>query len=358
MQAKTRFRYLAVGLIAVLLAIIVACGEEATPTSTPTGMDVDALSNLQKSIEDLAASQSGGLTAEQVQGIVSDAVTDVETLAASDVQSIVGQAIGAIDTPEGLTAEQVQTIVGQAMGDSPQAMTPAQVQEIVTNALAAAERPEGLTADEVQSIVQAAMVGAMSTPEAMPAETLGPAIMQPQGTLQVAMPEVGPAVFNNRDATYATLRFLMTTVGESMFHNDPNSQTTGRLVKDWTLDSTANGAVYTFHLQPGVKWHDNLGDWGEFNADDFLFNIDLVTDDGSVHAVKAGTLRAYLCDECTLTKIDDLTVQLQRPTESFEVFWYTKQPQGQSSASRAAVTSGKGVTRLLPSSPYIPDHGR
>ena len=62
-------------------------------------MDEDALSNLRSPD---GSSQSGGLTAEQAEH--ADAVSDVETLAASDVQSIVGQAIGAIDTPEGLTA--------------------------------------------------------------------------------------------------------------------------------------------------------------------------------------------------------------------------------------------------------------
>jgi ABC-type transport system substrate-binding protein len=153
--------------------------------------------------------------------------------------------------------------------------------------------------------------------------------MEPQGTLQVAMSEVGPAVFNNRDATYATLRFLMTTVGESMFQNNLDGQTAGRLVKDWSIESNSEGGVtYTFNLQPGVKWHDNLGDWGEFNADDFIYNVNLVTDDKSVHAIKAGMLRAYNCDECQLIKVDDLTVQLKRPTETFEVFWYTKQPAG------------------------------
>ena len=102
-------------------------------------------------------------------------------------------------------------------------------------------------------------------------------MMEPQGTLRVAMSEVGPAVFNNRDATYATHRFIMTTVGEAMFQNNLDGETVGRLVKDWTVTSTPNGVTYTFNLQPGAKWHTEFsnGDWGEFNADDFLFNIDL-----------------------------------------------------------------------------------
>ena len=182
-----------------------------------------------------------------------------------------------------------------------------------------------ITTTELTAVVAALP----ATPTPVPVPSPSPTIAEPQDTLNVAMSEVGPAVFNNRDATYATLRFLMTTVGESMFQNNLDGQTAGRLVKDWSIESNPEGGVtYTFNLQPGVKWHDNLGDWGEFNADDFIYNVNLVTDDKSVHAIKAGMLRAYNCDECQLIKVDDLTVQLKRPTETFEVFWYTKQPAG------------------------------
>ena len=313
MQAITRFRFLTVGLLVVLLAIIIACGEEATTAPAP----------------------------------------DVST---GDIQDAVAAAMAAMPTPDpsaGVSAQEISDLVTQSVeAMAPEGTSPEEIQAMVTAAVQAAGR-EGMTADDLQSAVSQAVESAVvaAMPVATPTPAMAPTMMEPQGTLNVAMPEVGPAVFNNRDATYATLRFLMTTVGESMFHNDPNSQTTGRLVKDWTLDETANGVVYTFHLQPGVKWHDNLGDWGEFNADDFLFNIDLVTDDGSVHAVKAGTLRAYLCDECALTKIDDLTVQLQRPTESFEVFWYTKQPAGSIlsfQSSRHILESGDEASTLEP----------
>ena len=242
MHAKTRFRFLAVGLMAVLLAIIIACGEEATPTDEPV-------------------------------------------------------------TREATTA--------------PAATTAAAPVTAATTAAAPATAAPA-----------APVTGTTATPSAAPEPAEPPAMMVAQGTLNVAMSEVGPAVFNNRDATYATHRFIMTTVGESMFQNNANGETAGRLVKDWTVQSDGDGVVYTFNLQPGAKWHTKYGDYGEFNADDFLFNIGLVTDDRSVHAIKPGTRRAYLCEECELTKIDDLTVQLTRPTESFEVFWYTKQPAG------------------------------
>ena len=239
MHMKKRVWFLSVGAIAVLLMIMVACGEEATPTDAPA-----------------------------------PAATAATAAPAAAV---------ATTSPDATTA-------------------PA----------APATAPD-------------------ATPEATPIPAPPPkAMVEPQGTLQVAMSEIGPAVFNNRDATYATLRFLMTTVGEAMFQNNLDGETVGRLVKEWTVESTGDGVTYTFHLQPGVNWHTEYskGSWGQWNADDFLFNIDLVTDDKSVHASKPGTRRAYKCEDCQLTKIDDLTVQLKRPSESFEVFWYARQPAG------------------------------
>ncbi len=251
MQAKSRFRFLAVGLLGVLLAIIIACGEEATPTAAPA----------------------------------------------------------ATAAPDAAPAAPAAT--------------------------ATAAAPAATAAPAAAATAAPVAAAPAATPTAAPAPAPAPAMMEAQGTLNVAMSEVGPAVFNNRDATYATLRFLMTTVGESMFQNNLDGETVGRLVKDWTVESTSDGVTYTFNLQPNVRWHTEFtskegkgDDWGTFNADDFLFNIDLVTQDASVHAIKAGTRRAYLCEECELIKIDDLTVQLKRPSESFEVFWYTKQPAG------------------------------
>ena len=242
MHVKKHARFLILGFVAVLLVVIIACGEEATPTVAPTATDSPDLATTAPTAAQAAPSTSA---------------------------------------------------------------------------------PASTTAPTVAARVTA-------TPAAIPTPTAAPSMMEPQGTLRVAMSEVGPAVFNNRDATYATHRFIMTTVGEAMFQNNLDGETVGRLVKDWTVTSTPNGVTYTFNLQPGAKWHTEFsnGDWGEFNADDFLFNIDLVTDDRSVHAIKPGTRRAYKCEECELTKVDDLTVQLKRPSESFEVFWYTRQPAG------------------------------
>ena len=133
--------------------------------SQPEGLTATEVQDIvQKSIDDLAMSQPEALTSSQVQGIVSEAVMSMEIpeegLTAEQAQAIVGSAIGAIETPEGLTAMEVQDIVAGAMGDQPEGLTAMQVQEIVDNALMAAEDPDALTADKVQEIVAMALADA------------------------------------------------------------------------------------------------------------------------------------------------------------------------------------------------------
>ena len=166
-------------LMVVVLLMVAACGGDAEPAPA---MDEAALSNLQKSIDELAMAQPEGITADQVETIVSDAIASAETpegISAAQVQSIVSDAISAMDTPEGLTAEQAQAILGSAiaaidtpeslsaedvqgiiamvMGGQDEGLTAMQVQDIVSEALMAAEDPDALTAMKVQEIVAMAI---------------------------------------------------------------------------------------------------------------------------------------------------------------------------------------------------------
>ena len=109
-------------LMVVALLLMAACGGDAEPAPAAPAIDEAALSNLVKSaVEEASMDQSGGLSAEQVQEIVGNAM---------------------------------------AMGGQPEGLTAMQVQEIVDNALMAAEDPESLTADKVEEIVAMALADA------------------------------------------------------------------------------------------------------------------------------------------------------------------------------------------------------
>ena len=169
-------------LMVVVLLMVAACGgsnDEAISNlqksiddlamSQPEGVTaMDIQDIVQKSIDDLAMSQPEGLTATQVQGIVDNAMMSMDTpegLTAAQAQAIVGSAIAAIQTPEGLTAQQVQAIVANAMSGQPEGLTAMQVQEIVDNALMAAQDPDALTAMKVQEIVSMAIEESMMMEE-------------------------------------------------------------------------------------------------------------------------------------------------------------------------------------------------
>ncbi len=169
-------------LMVVVLLMVAACGgsnDEAISNlqksiddlamSQPEGITATEVQDIvQKSIDDLAMSQTEGLTATQVQDIVGNAVMSMDSpegLTAAQAQAIVGSAIAAIQTPEGLTAQQVQAIVANAMSGQPEGLTAMQVQDIVDNALMAAEDPDALTAMKVQEIVSMAISESMMMEE-------------------------------------------------------------------------------------------------------------------------------------------------------------------------------------------------
>ena len=169
-------------LMVVVLLMAAACGgsnDEAISNlqksiddlamSQPEGLTAMEVQDIvQKSIDDLAMSQPEGLTATQVQGIVDNAVMSMDSpegLTAAQAQAIVGSAIAAIQTPEGLTAQQVQAIVANAMSGQPEGLTAMQVQDIVDNALMAAQDPDALTAMKVQEIVSMAISESMMMEE-------------------------------------------------------------------------------------------------------------------------------------------------------------------------------------------------
>ncbi len=162
---------------------------------------------------------------------------------------------------------------------------------------------------------------AAATPAAMPVPSATPETVTagPSGHLRVGMAEVAPVSHVLHLQTYSALKYDTLLTHEPMFRRDKDSNLFGLLVKKWEVD--AAGLMHTFHLQEGVPWHTTYGDWGEFSADDFLFSLDNVGTPGSRHPRAGRIRRNFTCDECILTRIDDFTVQLERPTLSVEITW-------------------------------------
>ena len=175
-------------------------------------------------------------------------------------------------------------------------------------------------------------VAAEATPAAAPAPADAPTDTMvddegPVGTLNVGMSGLGPYVATNYDAGYFKNRFAELVTHETLFIMDFDGEWAPRLIK--SFDISPDALTYTMYLQEGAKWHagaDSQGDWGEFVADDLIWSLREIAREGSNHVQAGNTRRVFDCDECTLTKIDEYTVELKRPTPTFELTWYSQAP--------------------------------
>ena len=163
------------------------------------------------------------------------------------------------------------------------------------------------------------------TPRPTPRPT--PTPYNRDAVLDVGMVNLGPYVATNYDAGYFQNRFAELVTHETLFVMGYDAEWEFRLVKGF--DVTPDALTYTLYLQEGAQWHPgshSQGDWGEFTADDFIWSIGEVSREGSNHVQSGNTRRLFRCDGCTLTKIDDYTVELQRPAPTFQLTWFSQAP--------------------------------
>ena len=245
MRQRLKFRTLFPGVLLILLALIIACGEEATPTAAPTAE-------------------------------ATTAPTAVATTAAAPATTTT-------TAPAGATAAPVVTAAPVA--------TPAAV--------------------------------------AIPAPAPPPVMMEQEGTFDFSVPEMGPPNFGLSIQDYQPQKTDGITTGEAMFATDTEGIVVPRLVTEWDVD--AAGLVYTFHLREGVPWRTSSGDdWGEFDADDFMFTWRDVATPGAPHPIAGGSRRTFTCEGCDMVKLDSHTVQLTRPKPTIEITWHSRMPLGAS----------------------------
>ena len=155
---------------------------------------------------------------------------------------------------------------------------------------------------------------------AVPAPAATPeAMMGPSGSINVGMAEVAPVSHVLHLQTYSSFKYDTLMTHETMFRRDKDAKLHGMLVKEWDVDPA--GLNWTFRFQEGVPWHTTFGDWGDFSADDFIFSLENVTTEGSRHGSSGRIRRDFFCDGCSLTKADDYTIRLARPTVSVQITW-------------------------------------
>ena len=216
---------------------------------------------------------------------------------------------------------------GEEVTDTPAPATQAPAPTVVAPVPTATAAPDA-TATPAPAATQAptATIAPAATPAATPAPAAPPtpAMMEQTGTFDFSVPEMGPPNFGLSIQDFQPQKTDNITTHEAMFATSPDGLTVPRLVTSWEADPA--GLVYTFHLREGVPWHTNHGDWGNFDADDFIFSWREVATPGAPHPIAGGSRRTFTCDGCELTKIDSHTVQLTRPTPTIEITWHSRMP--------------------------------
>lgn len=266
------------------LIIIVACGGTAPPPAAPAQVDTAAI--VQQAVEQALAN-----VPTPAPGVRPEDVPSLEDIAAAVLKQV----------PAGATDEQIRSIAEKAA--------------------AGAVTKKELDAAVAAAAKQAAEAAVAAAPTAVPAVESPAAETKPTGTINFSIVELAAPNFVIKNQDFQNFYFLGTTTHEMMFASEVDGSRIPRLVKRMETDSS--GLVTTFHLQEGVQFHKG---YGEFTADDFLFSINGVIEEGSTHAASGDFRRNYKCDECTLEKVDRYTVKLTRPTPSYQLAWRSWQP--------------------------------
>ena len=190
--------------------------------------------------------------------------------------------------------------------------------------IAETEAPAAQPADSPAAVATPA-----AAPTVAPAPDTGDAMMAPSGSLDFGVGDVGAEVYVLGNQAYQATVFDGRTTHEHMWGSDGTGAIIPRLVKSYEDSENADGSwSRTFTLQDGVEWHDRYGDWGQFNADDFIFTMENVSKEGSVHTNSGKIRELFVCGECSMEKIDDHTVKLTRPEPTFQIEWWNTMPVG------------------------------
>jgi|SaaInl7_100m_RNA_FD_contig_111_245862_length_2363_multi_16_in_0_out_0_2 ABC-type transport system substrate-binding protein len=168
--------------------------------------------------------------------------------------------------------------------------------------------------DDVQVVVTAT---AIPTATALPIAALepAPAPINPSGTLSVAVFNIAPGVgLGSAQAPVEAMQYW--GVGEGLFAMDAGGAIINRLATGFTIASDLS--YVDVDIRSGVKFHDQLGDFGELTVDDVVWNMNDAnanTNATSIHG-QAGDFAALFT---STEKIDDDTARFY--FNSFDLRW-------------------------------------
>ncbi|MFT0890952.1 ABC transporter substrate-binding protein [Pseudochelatococcus sp. G4_1912] len=137
--------------------------------------------------------------------------------------------------------------------------------------------------------------------------TIGPTMAQ-RSDITIGVRLEPPHLDPTAGAAAAIGEITYANIYEGLTRIDRNGEVKPGLADRWEVSD--DGRVYTFHLRPGISFHDG----SSFDADDAKFSLDRATADDSVNPQKA------LLEPIEAVDIIDprtLRIELKRPTSQF-----------------------------------------
>ena len=175
-----------------------------------------------------------------------------------------------------------------------------------------------------------------SVPTAVPADTPIPPPPAPSGTLRIVIEEYGRAAWSPETQTAGQTSVSDTTFAETIWVKTPapDNQLAGQLLESWAVSD--DNTVWTLNFHKGVPFH--FG-YGEFTADDFIFNLTTAIKEGTTVGRVGNLTRLFFAEGGGMTKVDDHTLIIDTVTPQFDFTTeITKAPQsgmGQGMLSKA-----------------------
>ena len=152
--------------------------------------------------------------------------------------------------------------------------------------------------------------------------TAMPEVVKPEGKLTIAITDMGnetPTVWQEFAFGKAYMRFLYDPLTGT---NDAGElDTTAGAAKEWSMSEDARD--WTWILRDNIEFHN--GD--KLTAEDAKFSIGLTTSEDST-ASYAGTVRAFIADQESITVVSPTELQIRTSTSSGFLNWIISDIQG------------------------------
>ena len=169
---------------------------------------------------------------------------------------------------------------------------------------------------QTEEVIKEVVVEKIVVPTAVPTAMAPPPPPPPSGTLRVIVEEYGRAAWSPETQTAGMTSVSDTTFAEAPWHNSVDGVLTGLLVESWEVSE--DGTVWSLDLRQGVPFHHG---YGEFTADDLIFNMTNSSIEGTTVGRAPVIRRNWLNPEGGMTKINDYKIIVDTVIPQYDFTW-------------------------------------